>query len=140
MHGDRRFNVRVYGLWIENGRVLVSEEEIAGNTYVKFPGGGLDYGEGLIDSLKREWVEELDMQIEVREHFYTTDYFQKSVFDDTQIISIYYLIQPTHPDIYIMNRNENERCYWMKVEDITDSSFTLPIEQKVGMMLKERFA
>jgi len=42
----------------------------------KFPGGGLQFGEGTIDCIKREFREELGCEIGVLKHFYTTDYFQ----------------------------------------------------------------
>lgn len=134
-----RFNIRVYGIWVQDERVLVSEEEIRGKEYIKFPGGGLELGEGIIQCLKREWVEELDMEIEVLEHFYTTDHFQASAFDKSQVISIYYMVKPIHPDIYIINRNENEHSYWVKLTDMNETTFSLPIDKKVAKMLKEQY-
>ena len=48
------FNLRVYGILLgENKKVLVSDEFIRGNYYTKFPGGGLEFGEGTRDCLKR---------------------------------------------------------------------------------------
>lgn len=70
------FNLRVYGILInENKQVLVSDEFIRGNYYTKFPGGGLEFGEGTRECLKREFKEELDLDITVGEHLYTTDFF-----------------------------------------------------------------
>src|SRR6478672_4994784 len=90
-----KFNVRVYGLLInENDQVLLSDEEEYGFRFSKFPGGGLEYGEGLIDALKREFVEECNAEVEVLEHFYTTDFFIQSAFNDSQIISVYYIVRP----------------------------------------------
>ncbi|MFN5439619.1 MAG: NUDIX hydrolase, partial [Bacteroidota bacterium] len=41
------FNIRVYGILIsDDNQVLVSDEFIRGNYYTKFPGGGLEFGEG----------------------------------------------------------------------------------------------
>lgn len=92
------FNVRVYGLLInEKEQVLLSDEEHEGVYLTKFPGGGLEYGEGLIDALKREFFEECGFQIEVKDHLYTTDFFEKSAFNESQIISIYYLVKPLSP-------------------------------------------
>ena len=92
------FNVRVYGLLInEHDQILISDEEEYGFRFSKFPGGGLEYGEGLIDGLKREFLEECDAKIAITEHFYTTDFFTKSVFNDSQVISIYYLIKNIEP-------------------------------------------
>lgn len=92
----QRFNIRVYGILInEQKQLLVCDELIRGKQYTKFPGGGLEFGEGTRDCLVREFVEEMDLQVRVGEHLYTTDYFQPSAFHpDHQIISIYYLVHP----------------------------------------------
>src|SRR5687767_9113514 len=89
------FTLRVYGILInEKKQVLVSDEYIRGNYYTKFPGGGLEFGEGTRDCLKREFLEEMDLVVEVGEHLYTTDFFQMSAFNPGhQIISIYYLVK-----------------------------------------------
>src|SRR3978361_1205804 len=89
------FNVRVYGILLgENKQVLVSDEFIRGQYYTKFPGGGLEYGEGTRDCLKREFIEEMNLKVEVGEHIYTTDFFQISAFNpDHQILSIYYYVK-----------------------------------------------
>jgi ADP-ribose pyrophosphatase YjhB (NUDIX family) len=68
---------------------------IRGKYYTKFPGGGLEIGEGTRDCLKREWMEEMNLSIEVEEHIYTTDIYQQSAFNPAhQIISIYYKVKP----------------------------------------------
>jgi len=87
------FNIRVYGVLInEQKQVLVSDEYIRGNYYTKFPGGGLELGEGTRDCLEREFKEEMNLEVEVGEHLYTTDFYQVSAFNPAhQIISIYYL-------------------------------------------------
>lgn len=92
------FNVRVYGILIdEQNRVLISDERTQNVSFTKFPGGGLEYGEGLIDALKREFLEECNLKIEVVRHLYTTDFFEKSSFNNSQIISIYYLVKALEP-------------------------------------------
>src|SRR5688500_16050051 len=93
------FNIRVYGILLsENKEVLVSDEYIRGGLYTKFPGGGLEFGEGTRDCLKREFKEEMDLNIQVGDHIYTTDYFQISAFNPGhQIISIYYFAHPLEP-------------------------------------------
>lgn len=138
--GEGQFNIRVYGIWIEAGRVLVNEETIRGKKYIKFPGGGLEFGEGIINCLHREWQEELQLEIKVLEHFYTTEFFQKSAFDCSQVISIYYLISPVQPDPYIINTNPEEYTHWIKISDITADTFSLPIDRAVGKMLVERLS
>ena len=88
--------VRVYGILIDQEHgVLVSDEWIRGGFYTKFPGGGLEMGEGTRDCLKRECMEELGLEVEVGEHIYTTDFYQESAFrPGDQILSIYYYVHP----------------------------------------------
>jgi len=132
---ENRFNIRVYGILVKDDQLLVNEELIRGQTIIKFPGGGLDWGEGTTDCLKREWKEELGIEIEVTGHFYTTDFFQASAYDNSQVISIYYLVAGNIPDP-IINLIPNERTYWMNIKDVSADTFTLAIDKKVGSLLQ----
>lgn len=103
------FNVRVYGVLMDEERgILVSDELIRGKNYTKFPGGGMEYGEGTRDCLKREFMEETKIEIEVKEHLYTTDFFQESAFrPNDQIVSVYYFVQPKHELIFPLVHYDN---------------------------------
>jgi 8-oxo-dGTP diphosphatase len=146
----KHFNVRVYGILIEKGFVLVCDELIRGHEISKFPGGGLEHGEGTIDCLKREFVEETGHEIEIIEHFYTTDFYQKSAYNPQhQIISIYYLVKPkkdfvvksTDKIFDFVNKTDYAQTFrWVDLKRISGDDFTLPIDRKVGDMLKERFS
>lgn len=142
------FNVRVYGLYIEYGNILVSDEKIKGQNITKFPGGGLEDGEGTHDCLKREWIEELQQKIEIKEHFYSTDFYQKSGFGDgSQIISIYYYVQPLEPlkvplseKPFNFNREgSNKQSFRMiPLEIFSEKEVDLPIDKVVAKMLEKR--
>jgi 8-oxo-dGTP pyrophosphatase MutT (NUDIX family) len=147
------FNVRVYGIMInEQKQVLVSDEYIRGGYYTKFPGGGLEFGEGTLECIVREWQEELSQQVAVVEHIYTTDFFQISAFDGhTQIISIYYLVKPLSPfTAPILNQpfdfeipegiTEVEGVRWINWNDFNAGSVTLPIDKVVADMVKVKYA
>ena len=92
-------NIRVYGILInEQKQVLVSDEYIRSMYITKFCGGGLEQGEGTRDCLKREFMEEMNLEVEVTNHIYTTDFYQPSSFrKGDQIISIYYYVSPLQP-------------------------------------------
>ncbi|RYD52053.1 MAG: NUDIX hydrolase [Sphingobacteriales bacterium] len=131
-----RFNVRVYGLLIANGSVLVNDEMIRGQPVRKFPGGGLELGEGTIEGLQREFREELGLEIRVQSHFYTTDYFVKSAWDDSQVLSIYYLVAAVPETFTLLNLDpETEQTSWVPLSDIRVEDFTLPIDKTVAGML-----
>ena len=89
-----RFTIRVYGILLnEFNEVLLSDEHILGGDYTKLPGGGLEFGEGTVEAVKREFMEELGVQIEVIRHVYTTDFYVVSHFSQkVQVLSIYYLV------------------------------------------------
>jgi 8-oxo-dGTP diphosphatase len=91
-----RFNIRVYGLLLNSSRnsILVCDEIRFGRTFTKFPGGGLELGEGILDGLKREWMEETGLNIHNPHLYYVNDFLQVSAFKkEDQIISIYYWIE-----------------------------------------------
>ena len=110
------FNVRVYGLLInEHNEVLLSDEQEFKHRFIKFPGGGLEYGEGLIDGLKSEFIEECNAGVEIVRHFYTTDFFVKSAFNDSQIISVYYVVKNIAPlDLSIKTMPSKWSISWHK--------------------------
>ena len=133
------FNIRVYGLLMANDAVLVNDEIIHGRKVRKFPGGGLELGEGTIEGLQREFREELGLEIRVLSHFYTTDYFVKSAWDNSQVISIYYLVEAIAPDFTLVNLfPEAEQTAWVPLADIRAEDFTLPIDKTVAGMLEKR--
>ncbi|MCO5935237.1 NUDIX domain-containing protein [Mucilaginibacter sp. RB4R14] len=142
---NKFFNVRVYGLLINaNNEVLISDEQEYGFRFTKFPGGGLEYGEGLIEGLKREFVEECNTEVEVTSHFYTTDFFVKSAFNDSQIISVYYLVKAVS-DLRVTTKIEvfdfegegdilqSFRC--VKLSELNVDAFTFPTDQYVADLL-----
>ena len=140
----KRFNVRVYGVLIQDGKVLVSDEYIKGNHITKFPGGGLEFGEGTLECIKREFMEELKIAIEVESHFYTTDFFVASAFaPNSQVISVYYKVKPVEPikesfsaKQYDYEKNEGAQSFrWIPVTELHPDNFTLIIDKRVAEMI-----
>jgi len=148
--------VRVYGILInEKKQVLVSDEYIRGEYYTKFPGGGLEIGEGTRDCLKREFMEEMNLQVSIGEHLYTTDYFQISAFNNAhQILSIYYeaiAIEPIRVPLKLkeFDFDEQQLQVYEKIQQIesfrlvdwehfSSKQVTLPIDKIVADLVKEK--
>ncbi|MCW3125974.1 MAG: hydrolase [Bacteroidetes bacterium] len=146
----RRFNIRVYGILInEHDHVLVSDELIRGKYTTKFPGGGLELGEGLRDGLIREFQEECGVDVTVTDHYYTTDFYVPSSFDDeSQVISIYYKcfcpawqqIRTSHKkfDFVVKPGIDAEAFRWIALGDLDlETDVNLPIDKVVVGMLIE---
>ncbi len=153
----QHFNIRVYGLLVnEQKQVLVSDEFIRGEYYTKFPGGGLEFGEGTRDCLVREFYEEMNLRVEVKDHIYTTDFFQLSAFHpDHQIISIYYFVKALEPIrcpisttpfsfnqdqlLQYEQQQETESFRCIDWDNFSEEVVTLPIDKIVARMLKEKY-
>lgn len=140
-----RFNIRVYGLLFHAGSLLVSDEVLFNVHVTKFPGGGLQPGEGTLDGLKREIREELGMEAKRLKHFYTTDFFQPSAFHvEDQIVSIYYTFEVDDPGA-IKNGEPppggegewQQRLRWLPLADAKVEDVDLPIDRVVMRMVLE---
>jgi 8-oxo-dGTP diphosphatase len=148
------FNIRVYGILMRKNReILVSDEYIRGSQYTKFPGGGLEFGEGTRDCLKREFLEEMNLSVKVTDHLYTTDFFQMSAFNpEHQIISIYYRVEALEEiraplrtksfdfdeaqmEVY-RKTGETETFRFIPWLDFSAESVSLPIDKVVADLVK----
>ncbi len=143
----KHFYVRVYGILVNEGTLLVSDEYIKGNNITKFPGGGLEFGEGTMECVIREFKEELDLDIEVLSHFYTTDFFVHSAFNtNSQVISIYYRVKALGSFQFKTSNNKfdfdkikegAQSMRWLDLKNFSENDFTFIIDKRVGDMLNE---
>jgi ADP-ribose pyrophosphatase YjhB (NUDIX family) len=148
------FNIRVYGILInEKRQVLVSDEFIRGAFITKFPGGGLEFGEGTRECLAREFMEEMHLKVKITGHIYTTDFYQQSAFNAAhQIISIYYFAEAMEPITAPLRSKpfdfdaqqlkmyeetgETETFRFIDWDDFSEELVSLPIDKHVVNFLK----
>jgi 8-oxo-dGTP diphosphatase len=142
MHSTiNQFNVRVYFLLLDESKgLLVSDEIIRGKQYTKLPGGGLEFGESPVDAAMREAREELGQEIEIINHFYTTDIFVQSQFNPAhQIIAIYYAVKLKEEQRFrsseqrfnFLQTIENEESFrWVKLENLSAEDFSFPTDKE----------
>lgn len=148
MTEDKKFNLRVYGLLVWNNRVLVSDEWLWDKPVTKFPGGGLEWGEGLSDGLRREFREEASVNIHPGELFYVNDFFQASAYNSRhQIISFYYRISVLNPESLPVKeqrfdftlKTHGEIVFrWQEIEKLEPGDFYFPIDKTVAEHLRKR--
>ena len=136
----KSFNIRVYALIIEGDHILISKELIKDEILFKFPGGGLEFGEGLIEGLQREANEELNQSLNEIEHFYTTDFFQRSTFDSKdQLISIYYTAKLSSKLVNKLKKpiKDQPLFIWKKIKDLKENDLGFSIDKKILKMVKD---
>jgi 8-oxo-dGTP pyrophosphatase MutT (NUDIX family) len=140
------FIVRVYGILIENDRLLVTDEYRLGMLMTKFPGGGLEHGEGTIECLMREWKEETGFEIEVMSHYYTTDFYQPAFHlpEPGQVINIYYQVRASQPFQLNISRKQfdfpelkdgAQIFRWLDLRTLSPGDLTLPVDKVLAEKL-----
>mgnify|MGYP006267399229 CR=1 FL=1 len=142
-----QFNIRVYGIYVKDGKLLVTDEIRFGIKMTKLPGGGLHFGEGLANCLQREWWEELEAEIEVGDIFYVNPFLQKSAFDKAdEVMALYFWVKPlaplqvsftTRPMDFPDNRNEQQVFRWIPIKDLKPQDFTFPVDQSLVPKLRK---
>ena len=141
----KKFNIRVYGILLnEKMQVLLSHEHKGDLHFTKFPGGGLEFGEGTIDGLRREFLEEAGIEVKVERHLYTTDFFQRSAFNEEhQLISIYYLVSSSAAGEVINGQkvkdaeaDSRDHFRWIDLDSMVEADVTYPIDKKMVALIK----
>jgi 8-oxo-dGTP diphosphatase len=153
MKQSGNFIIRVYGIvFNDKNEVLLTDEFQLGMKMTKFPGGGLQFGEGTTECLVREFKEECNGQeLENIRHYYTTDYFQKALFfENHQLISIYYLtdlIMPLRfkisekPFDFEKPENGSQSFRWANLTETTYDELSFPIDKVVfQQLIQDRMA
>jgi 8-oxo-dGTP diphosphatase len=142
-----RFNIRAYFILFNDcDEILLSDELIAGKNYTKFPGGGVELGEGIEDAIRREAIEELGQEVEIVQHIYTTGFFVQSAFrPNDQIISVYYQVhlveKPSFRTTTIKfdfdtNNPQTESFRWAKLSDIQPNELSFPADKYLLQQLQ----
>ena len=144
MDKPKRFNLRVYAiLKNKQGKLLITHERYGEVEFYKFPGGGLEFGEGTVRGLKRELKEELGITVSKLDHLFTTDEFVPSAFrKEDQIISIYYLVKlPENQEISTIDSNPGSAeildRIWVNASEL-NTYLRFPMDLKVSKLLEER--
>ena len=134
-----KINIRVYAAAIRDRKVLALHEEYAGEHLMKLPGGGLEFGEGILDCLHREFEEELNCKIKILGHLYTQEEFLVSRFrENEQLLTIYYMVEIIDNDEFLIMDPCIEKTEWISI-DTVENPFPLPIDKIAFEKLKEKF-
>jgi len=147
----KHFNIRVYGLVInEKRQILLTDEYMLDRQMTKFPGGGLQFGEGTVECLKREALEEFGQAVEVIDHFYTTHFFQLALFyPDHQLISIYYRMKFKSPIGFKVSEipfdfpemiNGQQSFRWADIAALKEEELSFPVDRYVLGLLKNQIS
>lgn len=133
-----KFTVRVYGILInDNNEVLLADEIIRGRHITKFPGGGMEFGEGPHECVLREFREETGQEVSVVNHFYTTDfYIHSEINPEFQVVAIYYKVScKTLSEIEVNTEKDKLTLRWVSLSSLGENDVTFESDKAVVRLL-----
>lgn len=134
-----KINVRVYVAILKDNKILALHEEYVGQQLLKFPGGGLEFGESVIECLQRELEEELNIKVKNITHLYTQEDFIVSKFrDNEQLLSIYYEAEMIDEKELLIMDPCIEKIEWISLSE-EENPFLLPVDKVVFEVLKKKY-
>lgn len=86
-----KLRVRVCGLCIENDKLLLVNHHALNDSGIFWgpPGGGMDYASNAVDNLKREFLEETGIQIEIIKFLFVHEYLSPPL----HAIELFFLVK-----------------------------------------------
>lgn len=141
--------VRVYGFLLnDDGEILVSDEFHYGMRMRKLPGGGLQLGEGAVQTLRRELMEEMEVDLNPSRLVHTTASFIRSVFNPAhQVMGVYYhvpvrdssLVARFKPEQAVASSNGDVFFSWNRVDELDPMGFTFTMDQEAWYVFKRQY-
>ncbi|MDQ0160769.1 NUDIX hydrolase [Alkalibacillus salilacus] len=116
----------VYGICIRNGKLLVINKN--GGPYINrydLPGGSLEEGEGLSEAMRREFLEETGLEIEIEENIGVIDFklpWSWKDFTDVHHIAVYYSVNVVGGQLNIPEQFEGQDSLgasWVSEHDVS---------------------
>lgn len=86
--------LRVAGLWVREGGLLLVQHEKRGERYWVVPGGHVAVGERLAEALAREFREELRADVRVGDLVFADDF----VHESRHVVDLYFRVEPVEPE------------------------------------------
>lgn len=130
-----RFSPRIYGVLVEDGKVLLTHSEFTGgpgkgHKFVNFPGGGIESGEAPIEALKREYREETGLEIRPLRTLYVSEGAHLSTWVPIQLVCIYWLVERVSGELNMGGNGDDVLdLFWAPVDAVpTDGMFPADLE------------
>lgn len=93
------FRVGAYGILIEDGKVLLTHTRIPSGAVWNLPGGAVELGEGPLEALKREFIEETGLQVVASGLAHASERFHQSKdYPQNQLVKLYWFVKRTGGD------------------------------------------
>ena len=125
-----RFNYRVCGMIINNGKILAMHDQRS--PYYYLPGGRVQLGETVKEAVLREIREELEIDAKiVRPLWFNQGFFTEDVSGEQfHEICVYFLMDISHSDLlskgekFVLNEGNQRHAFeWLEFDRLKDEYF-----------------
>jgi ADP-ribose pyrophosphatase YjhB (NUDIX family) len=131
-----RFRVGAYGLLRSGDSLLVTRTRTVLGTITNFPGGALELGEGALDALVREFIEETGLEVRPTRLAYASErYHQSPAYPENQLVKIYWFVEQTGGTLRPEgNGDDIEAAYFVPISDLERAGLTPGDEEAVAAL------
>lgn len=122
----------VAGIIKYDGKILCTQRDLDKHGYVsymwEFPGGKIEPNETQVDALKRELMEELNMNVSVDNFFCTTTY----TYPTLEIKMHCYICNTTKPTVDL---NVHKAYKWLNISDLKSLNWAFADREVVDKLM-----
>jgi ADP-ribose pyrophosphatase YjhB (NUDIX family) len=117
-----KFRIAIYGVLVENGKVLLTDTRVPSGIITNFPGGGLELGESPIEALRREFREETDVDVRIGELLFCSQQFQQNPeYPHEQLMHIYYRVYRDQGAIKLTGNDDDVAgASWVALDELSN--------------------
>ena len=115
-----KFRIALYGVLIENSKVLLATTRVPSGTITNFPGGGLELGEAPLEAVAREFMEETGLTVAVKELLFCSQQFQQNPeYPHEQLMHIFYRVERTSGNLIANGNNDDVAAVsWVTLDEL----------------------
>ncbi|HON15916.1 MAG TPA: NUDIX hydrolase [Spirochaetota bacterium] len=129
-----KVRIRVAGILIRGNRLLLIAHKKNNEVYWLLPGGGVDYGESLHEALRREFEEELNVAIDVKDLVLVSDSIDPS--GKRHVVNICFLCNYLGGDFVLGEDKRLHDFKFFSTEELSDITIFPPINNELVDIIK----
>jgi mutator protein MutT len=117
----QRFRIALYGVLVEEGRVLLTTTRVPSGTITNFPGGGLELGESPLEAIVREFQEETGLRVKIGELLFCSQSFQQNPeYPAEQLMHIFYRVTRIGGEVTTKGNDDDvAEVSWVPLKDLS---------------------